>query len=293
MKYSKLKAIVIGSSGYLGSNLCAYLHLNNIEVQHYDRKSSINFLSKTDLTQIEFNKADLVFIMIGKTGTADGFTEYNDYISSNQLVLMNILNQCLEQNFTGKIVYPSTRLVYKGVQKTPLKEDDIKETKTVYAASKLFAENALFAWNNMYGIRYIIFRICVPYGHLLKGVYSYGTMGFLIRQAKENKKITLFGDGDIYRTFTNVEDICKIMVDASLLSKSDNQIYNIGSNDNLSLKDVANMVGKKYNVGIEYVPWLENYKKLESGDTMFDDSKLKNLMEVNYKNSLSQYFETL
>lgn len=293
MKYSNLKAIILGADGYIGSNLCAYLLSQNIAVESYGRKSNIDFIDTNSLKKINFSKFDLIFIMIGKTGTADGFENHKEYIESNQIVLLNILNQCVNQNFEGKIVYPSTRLVYKGIVKTPLKEDATQEAKTIYAATKIFAENVLHAWGNLYGIRYTTYRICVPYGHIQQGDYSYGTMGFLTQQAREKKKITLFGNGEIYRTFTHVEDICKIMLEGSMIKQSDNQTFNIGSEDNISLNKLANMLCNKYNAEIEYLPWTDKYKKLESGDTIFDDAKLKKLMKIEYKNNLTEYVSQL
>ncbi|MCB9225871.1 MAG: NAD(P)-dependent oxidoreductase [Chitinophagales bacterium] len=293
MKSYNKKAIVIGGSGYIGSNLEFYLRKMGGDVDSYDRRSKINFFDSNEIKQINFNSADLIFFMAGKTGTIDGFDEYEEYIKSNEILLLKTLQEIIKQGFSGRFVYPSTRLIYKGIEKTPLKENDQKETKTIYAANKLFAENVINSWSNYYGLNYTIYRICVPYGHIIENKYSYGTMGFLTNQAKKDKKITLFGNGEIYRTFTHVEDICKIMTEASLIESTKNEIYNIGSNDNISLKSLAEMISIKYNAEICFVPWKESFLKLESGDTIFDDSKLKRIMKIDYKNSLKNYIGNL
>ena len=40
---------------------------------------------------------------------------------------------------------------------SPLKENDEKETKTIYAVNKLICENLLYAYNNSFDIPYTIF----------------------------------------------------------------------------------------------------------------------------------------
>ena len=80
---------------------------------------------------------------------------------------------------TAKIVFPSTRLVYKGKDE-PLLENDTKEFKTIYSINKYACEQYLKMYSDVFDIRYCIFRICVPYGSLLDGVSSYGTAEFFI-----------------------------------------------------------------------------------------------------------------
>ena len=39
---------------------------------------------------------------------------------------------------------------------------------------------------------------------------------------------------------------------------------------------MAELIAKKYGVGVDYVPWPEVALKIESGDTVFDSTKLDN-----------------
>lgn len=60
-----------------------------------------------------------------------------------------------------------------------MKEDDEKETKTIYAVNKIACENLLYAYRQNFDIPYTIFRICVPFGNMFSDDYSFGTIGFL------------------------------------------------------------------------------------------------------------------
>lgn len=181
--------------------------------------------------------------------------------------------------YRPKIIYPSTRLVYKGVDK-PLKEGDEKETKTIYAVNKLACEGILQAYKASFDIPYTVFRICIPYGNLLSTDYSFGTVGFFIKQAKSGNDITLYGGGDVKRTFTHMEDLCYQIVEGTFNANSNGEIYNIGG-ETLSLKEAAEIIAEKYDSKVVSVPWPERDLRIESGHTYFDDAKIRSLIKIN------------
>ena len=134
-------------------------------------------------------------------------------------------------------------MVYKGYDK-PLKEEGEKESKTIYAANKIACEGYLQAYHDSFDIPYTVFRICIPYGNLLSTDYSFGTVGFFIKQAKAGNDITLYGGGNIKRTFTHMEDLCFQIVEGAMKNESDGQIYNVGG-ETLSLKQAAETIASQ------------------------------------------------
>ena len=175
-----------------------------------------------------------------------------------------------------KIVFPSTRLVYKGAQGA-LSEDAQKEFKTIYAMNKFSCENYLYQYSNVFDVRYCIFRICVPYGTLVENASSYGTAEFMLSKAMAGNNITLYGDGCVRRTITHMCDLCNTLAVGGFCDECINDVYNIGGED-YSLAEMALAISSKYNVGIDYVQWPQTALKIESGDTVFDDTKLKNII---------------
>ena len=290
-------SLLIGSNGYLGRHLSVFLDKNGIENQNFDIHPSafegIKNYRQFDITKIaSFQNLDpnidFIFLFAGLTGTADGFDKYRDFVKVNELGLLNLLEWVRSSGSKARIVFPSTRLVYKGRKNYSLKEDDAKETKTIYALNKLAAENLLWMYQNAFGINYTVFRICVPYGNIFGGAYSYGTVGFFLDKATKNEDIILFGNGSIRRTFTHVEDICRNFYDAILNEGSKNQVFNVGG-ENLSLLEAATLVASKFDVGINFMPWPEMALKLESDDTVFDDSKLCSLIDPSRKFDLQNW----
>ena len=277
---------IIGACGYIGKHLVKYLRDNyNIDPDTYDifgaslsNYKQVDLTDKNSVNNIDLN-VDYIFDFAGLTGTYVGFEKYELYNSINELGLLNLLDAIKSSPYRPKIIYPSTRLVYKGVDK-PLKEDDEKETKTIYAVNKLACEGILQAYKASFDIPYTVFRICIPYGNLLSTDYSFGTVGFFIKQAKSGNDITLYGGGDVKRTFTHMEDLCYQIVEGAFNINSNGEIYNIGG-ETLSLKEAAEIIAEKYDSKVVSVPWPERDLRIESGHTYFDDTKIRSLIKIN------------
>ena len=291
---------VIGANGYIGKHIVSYLQRHyDVNVDSYDIVAECDLPNyhKVDLTDKESIKGlnldlDYIFMFAGLTGTYNGFNEYEKFISINELGLLNLLDVIKNSEYRPKVIFPSTRLVYKGVDKS-LKEDDLKECKTIYAANKLACEGYLQAYHDSFDIPYTIFRICLPYGNLLSTDYSFGTVGFFIRQAKAGKDITLYGGGNIKRTFTHMEDLCYQIIEGSFHHESNGQTYNVGG-ETLSLHDAAEIIAAKYGTKVTEIPWPERDLRIESSHTYFDDTKIRSLLRnMNPYKKLSDFTNDL
>lgn len=294
------KSIVFGANGYLGRHLVYYLQKAAHDVIAAGAKEEsidaiTNYIqadisNETEINCIDFN-VNYIFVFAGLTGTNAAFDEPDKFIDANEKGILNILNHHRRTKSKARIIFPSTRLVYKGVKNKFLKEEDEKEALTIYAQNKLSCESYLKMYATNFGIDYTIFRICVPYGNIFSDDYSYGTIGFFLSKAKNKQNITLFGKGEVKRTFTHVEDICLSIIETLKKEKETNSTFNIGSKDNLSLYEVASLFAKKYNIEIELIDWPEMALKIESGDTIFNDEKLLNVTKYQYKNELKAWLE--
>ena len=265
---------IFGGNGYLGSQLAAYFAAKGVAYDVFD-------VPAFDVTRADcwetFLPTDYSAILFfaGMTGTEKSFTAAERFLDVNEQGLLNLLMRLAYLGtHAPKIIFPSTRLVYKGSDE-PLSEDAPKEAKTVYAANKLACEYLLQAYHVRYGIPYVVFRICVPYGNIVSHDYSYGTIGAFIRQVKEKGEISLFGGGVQRRTFTSVMDICKVVWWSC--ESCPTGVFNIGG-EAMSLNEVASSIAQKMGGSVRSVPWPDTALAIESGSTVFDDSKLKAVM---------------
>lgn len=284
-----IRIAVIGANSFLARNFISQLNrdrndvfLYDIQNEHYDNEKNyfkIDLKSRDQLLDDVDFSVDLLYIFSGKTGTKAGFESYEDFININETCLLNLLWSYVKLNSKAKIIYPSSRLVYKS-SPTPVNEESDLDPKSIYAVTKIACEKYLKIYNEIYGLKYNIFRICVPYGTLIPNISSYGTYEFFTNQAKKGEDITLFGNGSSKRTFTYIGDLCHILSFAPFILDSDTGIYNIGG-DTKSLVDIAKSISSKCHVGIKYIEWPELDKKLEVENVVFDSIKLDSV--INYK----------
>ncbi|MDD6824943.1 MAG: NAD(P)-dependent oxidoreductase [Oscillospiraceae bacterium] len=286
------KVVIIGANSYIARNVTLLLEqcypetnvmlydYAEIQIDNRANYRQISILDEDSVKNIDFD-CDIVFMFVGKTGSANGFDEFGAFIDINEKALLNILNEYRRQGSKAKIIFPSTRLVYKG-KAGALKEDAEKEFKTIYAINKFACENYLEQYNNVFGVQYCIFRICIPYGTLIPNASSYGTAEFMLKKATNGENISLYGDGSVRRTLTYMGDLCNALIEGAFSDKCKNDVFNIGGED-YSLKEMAELISVKYGVGIDYVDWPEVALKIESGDTVFDDTKLKAACNIAYE----------
>lgn len=292
------KIAVIGANGYIARNLICILKrdypeyeimLYGIEASFVDGEGNYTVVDMRDeasVKNIDFS-CDVIFMFVGKTGSANGFDDYSSFIDINEKTLLNLLNEYCHRGSNARIIFPSTRLVYKG-KKGLQKEDDEKEFNTIYAINKYACEKYLEQFHKVFDVQYTILRICIPYGTLIPGASSYGTAEFMLSKAKQGDDISLYGDGSVRRTLTHIDDLCTTMINASLSDKCVNDVFNIGGED-YSLREMAELIACRYGVGIKCVPWPDLALKIESGDTVFDDHKLAEIIKTDYKMTFEKW----
>lgn len=294
------KIAIVGANSYIARNIIYMLKGKGHEIKLYDYAEkqidnepnyfSIDVLSKDSVSNIDFS-CDIIFMFVGKTGSLNGFDDFVTFVNINEIALLNILNEYRNQCSKAKIIFPSTRLVYKG-KKGQLNENSEKEFKTIYAINKFACETYLRQYHDMYGINYVIFRICVPYGTIVSGASSIGTAEFMLSKATIGCNISLYGSGLSRRTLTHIEDLCNTLIKGAFCEKCRNDVYNIGGEE-YSLKEMAEMIAKRFCVGINYVEWPALAYKIESGDTVFDDNKLKKIIGNTINHNFKDWVENI
>ena len=275
---------VFGANGYIGRHLVHYITLIKSQtVTCFDIQEAFNGNESVKYVQIDIadrnqvarcGRFDQIYFFSGLSGTAVSFQNYSEFIRVNEIGLLNLLDHYKDAICKPKIIFPSTRLVYRGAEGKPLVEQAEKECKTIYASSKWACEVFLNMYQNMFGLNYTIFRIGVPYGKVVDGHLSYGTVGFFLDRATSGKPIILFGDGQVKRTFTHVMDVCHQVVETAAFAESSGECFNIDG-ETFSLAEVAGLIANRYDVQVQHTEWPALDLRLESGDTIFDAAKIR------------------
>lgn len=284
---------VIGSGSFLARNFIKYAvdHHFDYSFELYDfcdrnewpqfPYSKINFNDINEVRKIDFS-VDTILLYIGKTGTTAGFTNYKEFIEVNEVMLLNILSCYAESGNSARIIYPSSRLVFKSNEHAKIPEDGERECKSIYAVTKLSAENYLHIYRESFSVQSVVLRICTPIGTLLDDCGSYGTFEIFRQQAIKNREITVFGDGLQRKTFTHISDICKAF--SAVIDKESLKYdaYNLGGND-YSLIEIADKIASEYSVPVKHTPWPKMYQAVDGGSVVFDSSRFDSEFNMTYE----------
>lgn len=114
------------------------------------------------------------------------------------------------------------------------------------------------------------------------------TIGFMIESAIKEGNIKLFGGGMQKRTFTHIQYICDIFIDTIYNHKMENTVFNVGE-EIYSLNDIAQMISNKIPSKIDNVEWPNEYKLIETGDSILNSEKLKSVSDIKYNYSIEDW----
>jgi UDP-glucose 4-epimerase len=102
-------------------------------------------------------------------------------------------------------------------------------------------------YTKLFGLETVIFRYFNVYGDRqpLKGQYA-PVIGLFLEQKKNNKPLTIVGNGKQKRDFTHVSDIVEANIRAATYNDIIGEIINVGTGINYSINDIAKLVGGKF-----------------------------------------------
>src|SRR4030042_554622 len=231
------------------------------------------------------NKNILITGGLGFLGSslAHKLNEYNAHVTVidnlNPLYGGNILNvETIMDNITI-IFFPTPRMKLGKENQVFEKKSGPANPLSLYGIHKLASEKYLMMYYNNFGIPSTILRLTNPYGPRQQIKHNkYSLIGWFIRQAMEGKTIQIFGEGTQLRDYIYIDDIVTAMLKCTEADDAIGETINIGSGKSTRFCDMVKaVIDCVKNGNIEFVPWPDNYEKVETGDIAVDVSKLKNI----------------
>ncbi len=257
-KISNQKILVTGGAGFIGSEMSNQLLDAGAKITVVDnlingKKENLN-LNNDNLTffQEDIRNLDLMEKLINENDylfnlAALGVRHSIHSPIENHLVnaegTLNLLLISEHLNLK-KFIHISTSEVYGSAIQIPMSENHPTMPHTVYGGSKLAGEAYVRAFSKTYSLDSTVIRPFNSFGH---NSHFEGDTGevipkFIIR-ALTNNPLYIFGDGEQTRDFTYVSDTAKAIYTVGL-SDTDNETYNVGSENEISINDLAQMIIK-------------------------------------------------
>lgn len=258
---------VIGGSGFIGSHVVDKLLEHEHEVTVFD----IMKPHRHDVQHVYIDITDLSKTCVALTGAydavymlaamADVNDVYKNPVEAGEVNIMAVANvlEAARRNSIGRVILASTTWVYGLASKESVTEETPLHTERVnhiYVASKVAAELYCHSYQKLYGQDFTILRYGIPYGPRTRG----GTvLAIFVRKALNHEPLTLFGDGNQYRSFIYVEDLAEGNV-AALNEVAKNKTYNLEGPRPITVREMAEIV-KNLIGGVEI-----EYKEARPGD---------------------------
>ena len=250
-----MKILVIGAAGFIGSNLIHRLIKQEISHVGID---NLRFGYRENLPPIcNFVKQDQKEIDAATMHT-HGYDVMVHVACSNiiyamenpvQTMINNAVNTIqVMSRFKGKIVYTSTASVYGNSRSIPTYESDRIRLSNAYDTSKRIVEQYLQARGN-----FTTLRLSNVYGPRQRPENPYcGVIGKFMEQFRDNKPITIFGDGQQTRDYTYVLDVIDAIMEAIQAKPLETEL-NIATGKETSVMELAELIaGKQYD--FRFVP---------------------------------------
>jgi len=170
--------------------------------------------------------------------------------------------------YQRKVFIASTSEIYGKHKDHSLKEDDnrvmgsIRKRRWAYACSKSLDEFLALAYYDEYRLPVVIARYFNTVGPRQTGAYGMVVPRF-VQNALKGEPITVHGHGDQSRCFTYVTDIVKATLALMDHPKAVGEVFNIGSEEEVTIKDLAKRIKKmtKSPSPIIYIPYEKVYGK--------------------------------
>lgn len=251
-----MKILITGIGGLLGCHLANYLIDKNYKVAGIDDLSGgyldnvpdkatfykLNLQNNEALDLIfQHEKPDVVFHFAAYA--AEGLSRYIKKFNyeNNVISSINVINSCIKYS-VQKIVFSSSMAVY-GSQKTPFTEDMIPMPEDSYGIAKYAVEQDLKDSYGHFDLNYAIVRPHNVFGPKQNIWDKYrNVIGIWIRQALNKKPLTIFGDGEQTRAFSNTKYYMRPFEKIAL--EHNDEIFNIGADKYYKIIDAADLVLK-------------------------------------------------
>jgi dTDP-glucose 4,6-dehydratase len=300
--YQPQSVMITGGCGFIGSNVLSYLAnkykaIEFINLDKLDYCSSESNVEITDKSKYTFYKGnindtkltreilqkhsiDTVIHFAAQTHVDNSFGNSVQFTEDNVLGTHNLLESCKEYGKIRRFIHISTDEVYGEVNDDHLgcdEESSLLNPTNPYAATKASAEFVVRSYSHSFKLPIIITR-----GNNVYGPHQYPekVIPRFILQLMDNQKCTIQGEGTAKRNFIHVSDTATA-VEAILLHGTIGEIYNIGTSNEYTVREIASILVKKLKPNDKFEDWITFVKDRNFNDRRYN-VKAQKLLQLGW-----------
>lgn len=285
--------MITGGAGFVGSHLCDEFLKEKHDIIVLNRNSSnlknlshiINKISleKVDVTDfnklgkcIEKHRPEIVIHLAGQTSHSKSFEDPLYDVDVNTKSTLFILEKLRTMGHKCRFILGSTFIVIGRPQKLPVTEDTPCNPTTIYGTNRLASENYCKIYNNLYGLDTAVFRITNSFGPREQVVPNKNAINYLIYKAFNGEEITIYDKGKLFRDLIYISDVVSGIKTIMEKGKAGN-VYWISSGKKTWFYELGKWLHEFTNSSVKYIASPQYTKKVDVGNFVVNNSKLKSL----------------
>jgi len=296
--FSNAQVLITGGAGFIGSNLAIRLQElganvllvdslipeyggNLFNINDIAGRVRLNISDVRDEHSLKYlvRNQDYIFNLAGQTSHIDSMRDPFTDLEINCRAQLSILEVCRKHNPGIKVLFASTRQIYGKPEYLPVDEKHPLHPVDVNGINKMAGEWYHILYNNVYGIRTCSIRLTNTFGPRMRVKDARQTfLGVWIRLILEGKPFEVW-EGEQLRDFTYVEDVVDALLLSATREEADGQIFNLGGETSISLKDLAALL-VEVNGGGEFImrSFPEERKRIDIGDYYADWNRIQSAL---------------
>ena len=245
-----MKIIVTGGAGFIGTNLIKILLKDNYDITSIDNYST--GLKENEIEDVKYidsdielidqleSKFDLCFHLAAQSRVQPSFEDPQESIRVNVNGTTKVMEWAKKHNV--KVIYAGSSSKHHDPSDSP------------YAMTKYLGEEICKLYKKSFKINVEIARFYNVYGPYEPLDEKFGNViGIWRAKVKENKPLTIVGDGNQKRDFTHVDDIVDGILKIAFTKKTHSDAWELGSGVSYSIKELFNMFKERFNATSVYV----------------------------------------
>ena len=285
--------MITGGMGFIGSHLCEQLLMEKHDLvvlaKSFLKKHNIANISKKikiekiDVTNfkklgqsIQKNKPNVIIHLAGQTSHSQSFEQPLNDIDSNAKSTLFILEEIRKSKLKCRFILGSTFIVIGRPQKLPVDEKTPCWPTMVYGANRLASEHFCKIYHEVYGLDTVTFRITNSFGPREQVVSTKNAVNFLIHEAFLGKTVTIFKKGKFFRDLIYISDVISGI--KTIMNKGKpGELYWISSGRKIWFYELGKLLEKLTNAKVKFVKEPNYTKKVDVGNFVVNNSKLRAL----------------
>ena len=274
MMKNKMKVLLTGGTGFIGTKF----------VEKFSKEFNLIIFSSKEKIQeqkiiktIEKINPDVIIHLAALSGLKNCELNQKEAFDVNVIGTENIVKGCIKNN--SRLIFLSSREVYGLTVMKKTDENDKLEPISVYGQTKMKAEKIIQKYGIKENLDYTILRVSNVYGPGSKS-----GINRLIIDALNKKKIIING-GEQILNLIFINDVIQILYLILKNNKISKEIFNIGSENTISLNEFLEILIKLLDDNIEIQ--IDEKPSFESSYFDPDISKQNKILEYNSKTTLN------